>query len=429
MENYTRFTNFKELDSFIQSSLDKYFYVEPWKILYERTGKLHRDIISDKSTIPDLIIYNKTFNKAECFIGNKEKSYIEFPRIRFILRPKFRKEYNPTCTYGKKEQAYFYNKEKISDNKSITSDNKKNSFLSSKGLFEDEKIINKDDKQNVLKHNSNIISEQKFEINEKKQYSNNWKNIEDEDDEEEPEWANDNVEDYDKIKIEFKAIPKSVEDKMNEELGLFSDNINNIDLDKVQKSKIDIDSFFKSDEENCFDDIQNKTTNKNNENYIEEIKDFMNDKNNKNNEESNSNKKEINNDNYHDNNQNIHDIDNNPNLHLNIFDIENRFNHIFIEPRLNEIDNINNAKNKDYQGNSNNLNKNDFFNNYNQDIRRSEQKGINNVKEINENKIKKTLMIQNQKQRNQQLYQLFQNNYNNFQQQQSSNYLMNNSNF
>ena len=53
--------NFKKLDSFIQNCLDKYFYVEPWKKLYERTGSLHKDIISDKSTIPDLIIYNKTF--------------------------------------------------------------------------------------------------------------------------------------------------------------------------------------------------------------------------------------------------------------------------------------------------------------------------------------------------------------------------------
>ena len=66
--------NFKEFDLFIQSCLDKYFYAEPWKKLYERTGKLHRDIISDKSTIPDLIIYNKTFNKSDCFIESKEKT-------------------------------------------------------------------------------------------------------------------------------------------------------------------------------------------------------------------------------------------------------------------------------------------------------------------------------------------------------------------
>ncbi len=100
-QNYSRFKNFRELDVFIQNSLDKYFYIEPWKKLYERTGKLHRDIISNKSTIPDLIIYNKTFNKSDCFIGSKEKSYIKSPRMRFILIPKYKKEYNPTCIYGK----------------------------------------------------------------------------------------------------------------------------------------------------------------------------------------------------------------------------------------------------------------------------------------------------------------------------------------
>jgi hypothetical protein len=97
-KKYTKFKKFKELDLFIQNSLDKYFYVEPWKKLYERTGKLHRDIISDKSTIPDLIIYNKTFNKSDCFIESKEKTFIKFPRIRFILRPKYKKEYNPSST-------------------------------------------------------------------------------------------------------------------------------------------------------------------------------------------------------------------------------------------------------------------------------------------------------------------------------------------
>ena len=116
-QNYSRFKNYKELDIFIQNSLDKYFYVEPWKKLYERTGKLHRDIISDKSTIPDLIIYNKTFNKSDCFIGSKEKSYIKFPRMRFILRPKYKSTipdliiYNKTfnksdCFIGSKEKSY-----------------------------------------------------------------------------------------------------------------------------------------------------------------------------------------------------------------------------------------------------------------------------------------------------------------------------------
>ena len=105
-QKYIRFKKFKDLDLFIQNTLDKYFYVNPWKKLYERTGKFHRDIISDKSTIPDLIIYNKTFNKCDCFLESNENSFIKFPRKRFILRPKYRREYNPSSTYGKGNEVY-----------------------------------------------------------------------------------------------------------------------------------------------------------------------------------------------------------------------------------------------------------------------------------------------------------------------------------
>ena len=106
MENQN--INFKKFDSFIQKCLDKYFYVEPWKKLYERTGKFHKDIISDKPTIPDLIIYNKCFNKSFCFYEGNPNYFIRFPRMRFILRPKFKKEYNPTCTYGKDNDIILY---------------------------------------------------------------------------------------------------------------------------------------------------------------------------------------------------------------------------------------------------------------------------------------------------------------------------------
>ena len=332
-QNYSRFKNYKELDIFIQNSLDKYFYVEPWKKLYERTGKLHRDIISDKSTIPDLIIYNKTFNKSDCFIGSKEKSYIKFPRMRFILRPKYKKEYNPTCTYGKDNEVYFYNKQKMSDNK-------KNLFLSLNNNFKDERNSNEQEAKTFLKQNienvgsnfdDNLLHEQEFKTNEKINYL---KNIEDEEDEEDPEWANDNVDDYNNKKIEFKAIPKSVEDKMNEEFGLMTDNINKINLDNVENNYIDIDSFFKSDNENNLNIIKINSNIKKNDNSFQENKDFINKGN-----ETNEIKEEISNDISKDNN-NDNDLSNNfsnksieeenINKHFNIFDTENKFNDIFI---------------------------------------------------------------------------------------------------
>ena len=72
---------------------------------HDRTGKLHIYMTIDKSTIPDLIIYNKTFNKSECFLESSVKAYIKFPRMRFIIRPKYKKEYNPLATYGKDDEV------------------------------------------------------------------------------------------------------------------------------------------------------------------------------------------------------------------------------------------------------------------------------------------------------------------------------------
>ena len=235
-QNFTRFKKFKELDIFIQNSLDKYFYVEPWKKLYERTGKLHRDIISDKSTIPDLIIYNKTFNKSDCYIGSNEKTFIKFPRKRFILRPKYKKEYNPLSTYGEDDEVYFYIKKGSSQNINNFSSNNK---------INEEKNINKSEaflKQNIKTDLNKLLNEQKDEINEKNRYFNNEN---EEEDEEEPEWANDDVKDYCNSKIEFKAIPKSLEDKMEEDFGNIKEDVNNGSLDNIEKNNIDIDNFFK----------------------------------------------------------------------------------------------------------------------------------------------------------------------------------------
>ena len=95
----------KKFDEFIQESLNKYFYVDAWDKLYSITGKDSYDIISNKSTIPDLVIYNKSFNKNECFFNsNKKSKYKKFPRVQFILRPKEVEFYNPSNTYADKNE-------------------------------------------------------------------------------------------------------------------------------------------------------------------------------------------------------------------------------------------------------------------------------------------------------------------------------------
>ena len=95
----------KKFDEFIQESLNKYFYVDAWDKLYSITGKDSYDIISNKSTIPDLVIYNKPFNKNDCFFNsNKKSKHKKFPRVQFILRPKEIEFYNPSNTYADKNE-------------------------------------------------------------------------------------------------------------------------------------------------------------------------------------------------------------------------------------------------------------------------------------------------------------------------------------
>jgi hypothetical protein len=74
------FNNHKALDDFIQKSLDKYAFAEPLDEMYEATGVFSKFIVSNKSAIPDLVIWNKKFNKNECFYEAGSKEYNPFPR-------------------------------------------------------------------------------------------------------------------------------------------------------------------------------------------------------------------------------------------------------------------------------------------------------------------------------------------------------------
>ena len=75
------------LDNFIQTCLNKFKFVKPQQEFYDATGDDADNIISHKSTIPDLVIWNKKFNKNMCFhqdgITNVENV---FPRFTFVLR-------------------------------------------------------------------------------------------------------------------------------------------------------------------------------------------------------------------------------------------------------------------------------------------------------------------------------------------------------
>jgi len=166
----------KKLDDFIQYSLDKYFYVDPWEKLYSVSGENHYDIISDKSTIPDLIIYNKSFNKNECFLqANKNHKFNKFPRIQFLLRPKKNKNFDPSCTYGDEEVETNKNIEKKDEEKekfepfefkSIPKEieNKYINKEEDNMLFNELKEFMKNDKDNPNETKVKIIKKKKNEV-------------------------------------------------------------------------------------------------------------------------------------------------------------------------------------------------------------------------------------------------------------------------
>ena len=80
---------FKDLnlfDEFIQTALDKYNYTNDIPKLDETAEKFRDYIINDESLIPDLIIYNKTFNKNECYFDYYEYGFNKYPRKKFVLK-------------------------------------------------------------------------------------------------------------------------------------------------------------------------------------------------------------------------------------------------------------------------------------------------------------------------------------------------------
>ena len=85
-KNRIQKSDLKNLDDFIQNCLNKFKFVEPMQLFYDRTGKDKDQIISHKSTIPDLVIWNKTFNKNECFEDADLNKPNDFPRYTFFLR-------------------------------------------------------------------------------------------------------------------------------------------------------------------------------------------------------------------------------------------------------------------------------------------------------------------------------------------------------
>ena len=175
--NYITKETKKKFDKFIQDSINKFFFVDPWDELYNITQSDHYQIISDQSTIPDLIIYNKQFNKNICFLYSNQKNYVKFPRKQFILRAVPTLEYNPSCTFPNQIKENLENNDdnKIKKNEEIKEDfvfksipkeleikfntnsktQTKNDILDELKEFMDNKNDNKNDDKNDDKNDNN----------------------------------------------------------------------------------------------------------------------------------------------------------------------------------------------------------------------------------------------------------------------------------
>ena len=169
-KSYNKENILKKLDKYIQDSLDKYKPKEnPDPSLYENTTEKEKDlIISRKSTIPDLVIWNKKFNKNECFIGANTNKQNDFPRFTFYLR--LNKDKNGKVKYRKNNKTK-EKKSKKNKNKNAKNNNKniedEEDIKEAKAM--DNNMNNKIDEINKemkkMNLNENIVNKNEININ------------------------------------------------------------------------------------------------------------------------------------------------------------------------------------------------------------------------------------------------------------------------
>ena len=150
----------KKLDDFIQGCLNKFKFIDPLPSFYEKTGNDKDLIISHKSTIPDLVIWNKTFNKNECFEDADTSKKNDFPRFTFFLRLNKDKD-SKNKNAKNKEKKGKKNKKNKKDKKNNENNNNPNSKTEQNNLIKEMENLNINDnngnKNNFNFNNQNII--------------------------------------------------------------------------------------------------------------------------------------------------------------------------------------------------------------------------------------------------------------------------------
>ena len=169
------------LDEFIQKCLDNFKFIEPKQELYDATGADKNIIISHKSTIPDLVIWNKTFNKNNCFIGADTNKESKFPRYLFYIKIKKNKKSKKNNTENKNNRNNinnisndfdmpFFEKNKNQINQENNSiDTNKNIIINNNMINDSNNLSNKKFKKTEEKN--------KFSMNQEQNLENNLNNI------------------------------------------------------------------------------------------------------------------------------------------------------------------------------------------------------------------------------------------------------------
>jgi len=256
----------KSLDTFIQSCLNKYKPLEhPDPSLYTNTAENEKDlIISKKSTIPDLVIWNKTFNKNECFIDADIEVQSDFPRYRFFLR------------LGNKDKG---GKNKNEKNKNKEKKNKKNKKDKNNNPNKEEDM--KEETNNLIKdfNNLNINNNKKDSINNMNNFNQVNPNNENKKKKEKKKKNNKNKEkknkknkkdknnNPNKFNLNLNNVANNKYDNLNN-----MNNMNNLNNNNPYQQKIGLDNQHMNNQMNNFNLLNNKFSmaynNNNNNNNI-----------------------------------------------------------------------------------------------------------------------------------------------------------------
>lgn len=145
-KNKIQTEHLQNLDYFIQNCLNKFKFVDPLQSFYDNTGKDKDLIISHKSTIPDLVIWNKTFNKNECFEDANLNKESPFPRYRFYLR--LNKDKDKKFNKDKEKKSKKNNKKKNKNKNLINNENNDNDNYNDNG--------NEENENNLVKEMNNL---------------------------------------------------------------------------------------------------------------------------------------------------------------------------------------------------------------------------------------------------------------------------------